>query len=518
MNIIENKSKYIWFSFFKNVMWIKNIDYKFNTFFAEKKKNNDEYNLYFTYSEKEILNSSLHNLIFIIKNFEEYFFNLNQFIIKEILEKINLEEFKKNVENKPNSEFLRKIWFLLEKILKIEIKFSSEFIVKKSYINILNDEIFIVFDNSRDNSWIISTEQCSRDRKFKIIDNSLWEFGKFNPIIIKQKLNKNIFETDFNKNLENINSEFDKEIIEKAVNYLYTKETKWSLEIEWEHFHQSKNRWFLKLISNIPIKEKLEKNDIIDFYNLIYNDNKLDYRKEQNYIGSWNWMMWENIIEYIPPKSEDLEELMNELIKFYNKNKKSLNPIILASILSIFFVLIHPFLDWNWRTSRFLFQYSLLNSWIWIIWDKKVILPVSAYIQLNKSEYYKNLENISSNLLDFIKFDENQNWEIEVINQTKNIYLNLDFTEISNYFYKVLDNSINIDYKKELEYISTFYKIYSFIDENYNIISNNISFIAKNIISNNWILSISKRKVLEKKWIENNILEEIQNKVKKDFY
>jgi Fic family protein len=36
---------------------------------------------------------------------------------------------------------------------------------------------------------------------------------------------------------------------------------------------------------------------------------------------------------------------MEELILFYNKNKNSLNPIILSSILSIFFVLIHPFLD-----------------------------------------------------------------------------------------------------------------------------------------------------------------------------
>jgi len=231
-------------------------------------------------------------------------------------------------------------------------------------------------------------------------------------------------------------------------------------------------------------------------------------------------MMWENIIEYIPPKSEDLEELMESLIKFYNKNKNSLNPIILSSILSIFFVLIHPFLDWNGRTSRFLFQYSLLNSWIWIIWENatiswiwKIILPVSAFIQLNKSDYYKNLENISWKLLDFIDFDEDDNWEIKVLNKTKIIYSNLDFTEIANYFYEVLNNSINIDYKKELNYINKFYTIYSFIDQNYNIISNNISFITKNIISNNWILSISKKKILEKKWVKLSILEEIEEKV-----
>jgi hypothetical protein len=44
----------------------------------------------------------------------------------------------------------------------------------------------------------------------------------------------------------------------------------------------------LKLISDIPIKEKLEKKDIINFYNTIYNDNKINYRENQNYIGSGN--------------------------------------------------------------------------------------------------------------------------------------------------------------------------------------------------------------------------------------
>ena len=273
----------------------------------------------------------------------------------------------------------------------------------------------------------------------------------------------------------------------------------------------------MKLISDIPIKQKLVKKDIIDFYNIIYNDNKINYRLEQNYIGSWNWMMWENIIDYIPPKVENLEELMNNLMNFYNKNKNFLNPIILASILSIYFVLIHPFLDWNWRTSRFLFQYSLLNSWIWIIWDKKIILPVSAFIQINKNSYYKELENISWDIIDFIDFEENDNWDINILNETKIIYSNLDFTEISNYFYEVLNQSINIDYKKELNYINKFYNVYTFIDSNYNITSSNISFITKNIIWNNWILSNSKKKILEKKWLKLSTLEEIELRLKNNF-
>ncbi len=208
-------------------------------------------------------------------------------------------------------------------------------------------------------------------------------------------------------------------------------------------------------------------------------------------------------------KSEDVKKLMEALLYFYNKNKDSLNYLVLASILSTQFVLIHPFLDWNGRTSRFLLQYSLLNSWVWVIWDNKIILPVSAYIALNKDVYYKQLVGISGVLLDFIDYDEKNDGDIEVLNDTSMVYRNLDFTGISNYFYEVLEDSINIDYKRELEYIYRFHKVYTLIDSSYNISSNNVSFITKNLIENNWELSKNKFKILEKRWVSRDILEEI---------
>jgi len=208
MDFVENKSQYIGFSYFKNVLGIKNLNFKFECFFSEGKKKSDEFNLFFSYNDKEILISSLHNIIFLLKNFEKDFFSLNQYILKEILETVDLENFKQNIKNKPNSEFLRKIWFLLETILEIKIDFREGFVVKKTYINILNQDIFVTKNINRKE---LSTEGFNP--LFKIIDNSLWEFWKFNPIIIKEDLNPEIFETDFNKNLENINSK--KKVLEK---------------------------------------------------------------------------------------------------------------------------------------------------------------------------------------------------------------------------------------------------------------------------------------------------------------
>jgi Fic family protein len=55
---------------------------------------------------------------------------------------------------------------------------------------------------------------------------------------------------------------------------------------------------------------------------------------------------------YLPPDHNDVSMLMSELVSFLNKNKNSLDPLILAAIFHKQFVIIHPFIDGNGRTSR----------------------------------------------------------------------------------------------------------------------------------------------------------------------
>jgi len=55
---------------------------------------------------------------------------------------------------------------------------------------------------------------------------------------------------------------------------------------------------------------------------------------------------------YFPPDHGDVSRLMNELIEYVNNNKGMIDPLILAGIFHKQFVIIHPFLDGNGRTSR----------------------------------------------------------------------------------------------------------------------------------------------------------------------
>lgn len=55
---------------------------------------------------------------------------------------------------------------------------------------------------------------------------------------------------------------------------------------------------------------------------------------------------------YLPPDHQDVENLLGELFLYLNKNKNIVDPLILAGIFHKQFVIIHPFVDGNGRTTR----------------------------------------------------------------------------------------------------------------------------------------------------------------------
>ena len=57
-------------------------------------------------------------------------------------------------------------------------------------------------------------------------------------------------------------------------------------------------------------------------------------------------------IVYLPPDHQDVPRLMEELIAFVERERTSLDPLLLAGLFHKQFVIIHPFMDGNGRTAR----------------------------------------------------------------------------------------------------------------------------------------------------------------------
>ena len=124
-----------------------------------------------------------------------------------------------------------------------------------------------------------------------------------------------------------------------------------------------------------------------------------DYRDFQNYIGE-EPALGEMIVHFIPPKPEDITDLMDGLLACSsNMFSSNISAVIIATVLSFGFVFLHPFWDGNGRLHRFLIHYTLHKCGFS---PKGIVFPVSAVILRELTQYDNTLEYFSKPLLELI--------------------------------------------------------------------------------------------------------------------
>ena len=128
-------------------------------------------------------------------------------------------------------------------------------------------------------------------------------------------------------------------------------------------------------------------------------------------------------IVYAPPQEKDeILDLLSNFLEHFNVNQTDLSPLINLAILHYQFESIHPFYDGNGRTGRIL---NILDLIINDLLDIP-ILYLSSYINENKSNYYKYLNQVNKTdqWEDYILYmlkavEETANYTIKKINQIK---------------------------------------------------------------------------------------------------
>ena len=93
--------------------------------------------------------------------------------------------------------------------------------------------------------------------------------------------------------------------------------------------------------------------------------------------------------KHMPPSPLLLDELMEGYFDFYERNKRHLHPVILATEMHERLVSIHPFIDGNGRTARLVMNLILLQNGYTIVNLKGN--------PKNRLKYYQALEQIQLN-------------------------------------------------------------------------------------------------------------------------
>lgn len=406
--------------------------------------------------------------------------------LKPIFEKILKDELTQYIALKPQAVQRRCIWFLYEWLTGNKLDLPNS---KSNYAPLLDEEYYFC------------CKEGVKDARTRIINNTLGNIN-FCPMIRKTpeiiELQYKDLMAEAQQKLMLIHKYVNPELLGRSVQYLYTKETKSSTEIEKESTDEDKMRKFhrvLKTAGTIP----LSKRRLLDIQHEIVRSNKKDedYRADEIYVGetrpSWHDGVEENI-HYIGPKSEHVPKLMQGLFEMHRALllDNTLPSMMHAAILSFGFVYIHPFSDGNGRIHRYLIH-DVLKSRRTISQD--FIIPVSATILLNNAKYDRVLEKLSKPVMALIDYDlDEKDHSITINNDINFMYQYPDLTDHVVFLYEMMKTSISQDLMQEVIYIVKYDAVKKEIEKRYDIPNKELNLLIALVLQNNGTLSIRKRK------------------------
>ncbi|MEI6498534.1 MAG: Fic family protein [bacterium] len=108
---------------------------------------------------------------------------------------------------------------------------------------------------------------------------------------------------------------------------------------------------------------------------------------------------------YLPPDHQDVTKLIEDLIEFTNNNKKTLDPLIVAGVFHRQFVIIHPFIDGNGRTTRLATKVLLANMGL----NTFNLFSFENYYNQNISKYFEQV-GIIGNYYDLLSQIDFTSW------------------------------------------------------------------------------------------------------------
>ena len=142
---------------------------------------------------------------------------------------------------------------------------------------------------------------------------------------------------------------------------------------------------------------------------------------------------------------------MAGMIEANNRMRDSgIDPVLKAAATAFGFVYIHPFPDGNGRLHRCLIHHVLLER---SFTPPGIVFPVSSVMLTRIDEYRQSLQSHSSPLMNYIEWRPTPQRNVEVLNDTADLYRFFDCTDNAEFLYGCVEQTIDHDLPQEIDYL-----------------------------------------------------------------
>jgi Fic family protein len=379
------------------------------------------------------------------------------------------------VVEKPNSAYSRRAWFMYEWFTGKTLDLPNVGAV--GYVKALDPDLNL-------------GAAGRNSQRHRVIDNMFGVPGMC-LTVRPTKLLADYTATDITGQARDLMKDCDPSVLARAINYLFTKETKSSFEIEREEPTEKKAERFVNALRNTSAFDPSDKRELVGLQNMIVDDRyaAADFRDFQNFVGQTIGPNYEKV-HFVCPKPEDLGDLMDNWSKMAERMRGAGDPVAVAAAIAFSFVFLHPFEDGNGRIHRFLIHHVLAREGFT---PPDILFPISAAIVRDERGYERALETFSRPIADFIDFGWTENRQITVRNQTSQLYRYYDATPLVEFLYQKVEETVHKDLKEELEFVAVFDAAYASVREIVDMPNRKASLFISLCLQNNGNLSKRKR-------------------------
>ena len=371
-------------------------------------------------------------------------------ILNALFQTIAVGEVEKIIRSEPTGIYSRRIWFLWEWLRQEQLDIEDA--TTGNYIPLINGKLQY-------------EGQSSTSRRHRI-NNNLPGTRNFCPLVRRtEKLDHYI-----GKNLSAIAikriGQTHPDLLGRAAAFLLLQDSKASYKIEGETPPHSRVERWGRIIGEAG-KRKLSIRELEHLQKQVIKDSRFiepGLRKEGGFVGEHDRTTGMPMPDHISARPEDLDILLSGLIETYDHLEKSeFDAVVMAAVIAFGFVFIHPLEDGNGRIHRYLFHHVLAAKGFV---PKGLVFPVSAIILDRIEEYRKILEHFSRPRLDLIQWRPTEKNNVEVVNETIDLYRYFDATRQAEFLFECVEETVTTTLPEEVEYLRKYDLLNEFI-QNY---------------------------------------------------
>lgn len=375
---------------------------------------------------------------------------VNLEVLSALFKAIPQNQIEEIIQITPMGSYSRRIWFLYEWLTGKELNISDIADKKIRYIDILDLRL----------QYTASIRRSSRHR----VNNNLPGVPYFCPLIRRTEILDNFISKNLNIEAESQLKNVHPDLVMRAAAFLLLKDSKASYAIEGETPpHTRAERWG-KAIGQAG-SNPLSHEEFLRLQEIVINDFRYTqpgYRVEGGFVGEHDRETYHPIPVHISARADDVYNLMDGLIQTDDFLRASnYNPVLAAAVISFGFIFIHPFEDGNGRVHRYLIHHSLIEKGFTA---EGVIFPVSSVILHRLKEYRLALESYSKKRLKFIKWRPTEKGNVEILNETIDLYRYFDATKQAEFLFSCIQETIEKVLPAEIDFLQKYDEMKKFIE------------------------------------------------------